>query len=165
MGAQEVLNVAAKTERDGIKFYADAAVSASNQLVKKMFESFVREEERHLQFIEAIMAKRKVEISHSALMAEVKTIFTTAPKSLQGKVQATDNDLKALDFGLQIERKSYDFYTDWKAKTESPEVRALCDTLAEEENRHFHLFTQMKEYLDRTGDWYMVEEGWIFDGG
>jgi rubrerythrin len=163
MNAKEVLNVAAQTERDGINFYRSAAAGASNELARKMFDSFVSEEGKHLALIEDVMAKRRVQHASSKFLADVKTVFTSTPKSLRDKLPATADDLKAIDFALEIEKKSYDFYSKWQGEADAPEVRDLCGFLAGEENKHFRLFSNLKEYLDRTADWFMVEEGWNFD--
>ena len=165
MSEKTVLNTAAQTERDGRAFYLQAAAEASNRLAREMFEALAAEEAKHLEYIEALMAKRKVEHVPSTLQAHIKTLFTAAPEALRAKVKATETDRKAVAFALDIERKSYDFYMKWKDQADSESVRELCRELAEQENFHYRLFNQMREYLDRTGDWFMREEHWIFDGG
>jgi len=165
MNPQEILNRAAQMERDGRAFYLKAAAESSNVLAKQMFEAFAAEEARHLSLIESLAAKRGVTLVPSDFTARLKNIFTSAPESLRAGARAADGDRKAIAFALEIEEKSYNLYKEWETKASAPEVRDLCRFLAEEENRHYRLFANIGEYLDRTADWFMREEHWIFEGG
>jgi rubrerythrin len=164
MTEQEILGVAAQTERDGIKFYSSAATTAGSELAKKMFLSLAQEEEKHLEYIQELLAQKKLKHAPNLDMAKVRTVFTQLSKQ-ERLATKTDTDRQALDLALQMEQQSYDYYGKYAGEAESADMRELCVTLMREENKHFRLFTNLKEYLERPGDWFMKEENWIFDGG
>ena len=164
MTEQEILNVAAQTERDGVKFYSSSAASAGNELAKKMFLSLAQEEEKHLRYIEALLTRKKLAQAPNLDMAKVRTVFTQLSKK-ERMATKTDTDRQALDLALEMEQQAYNYYGKYAGEAESADVRELCDALMREENKHFRLFTNLKEYLERPGDWFMKEENWIFDGG
>jgi len=165
MTEKEILETAARTERDGIEFYHQAAREGGNPMVQRMYEAFVKEEEKHLDYILTLMDDREIERRPSELMGQIRTIFTEAPEELRTQARATDSDREAIAFALKIEEEAYNLYARWAEEAETQRARDLCSLLANEENDHYRLFTNMNEYLDRTSDWFMRDEGWIFDGG
>ncbi len=61
-----------------------------------------------------------------------------------------------IDIAIQTEQAGYAFYQAAVEATDSPQVRALCEWLAEEEKVHERVFQGMKENLEpqeMLGEW------------
>lgn len=63
------------------------------------------------------------------------------------KLQAKKSLSEILDVAIEFERTARDFYTDLIPKV-SKQIRYLVEELADEEQRHFDLFTELKSRPD-----------------
>jgi rubrerythrin len=152
---------AIKLEEDGLKFYLDAAAKAASDPMKKMFESLAADETNHIDWIHA----RNPGVDSStdanrALYAKLKTVFADAPA-----VEKADSDVAAIDVAIGMEEKSAALYAEWAAEGDSGEIRKLGAVLVGQERFHRQLLVNMKEYMESTGDWFLAEERWNFEGG
>ena len=161
----QILHAAAQLERDGHKFYVSAAARASNQLARKMLESFAIDERLHLQWIEQLSGGKVPKTSPPGeIYSRLRDIFANAPQTLRQAAASTD-DIQAVDTAIGMETKSADAYANWAKDAPDADTRALFATLVQFERNHREILENTREYLDRTGDWFMQQEGWIFDGG
>jgi len=76
-----------------------------------------------------------------------------------------EDDIKAVSVALGMEKKSVAAYDKWASEADDKDVRELCAKLADFERVHVKVLYNTVEYLEHTGDWFMQEEGWMFDGG
>jgi rubrerythrin len=161
-----VVDTARKTEMDGRKFYADIAARSANPLAKRMFESLAEAEEKHLEFIEAL-AKGEFAAGpyNQDLSRRLATVFSSLSDGIKSQAKSTEDDIAALDVGIEMEDKSMAFYREWSEKASDEGVRKFCDRLRAEEEDHWRILQSTREYLGETGNWFMVQEGWSFDGG
>ena len=163
---QTVVDAARKTEMDGRKFYAGTAAKTANPLAKRMFESLVAAEEEHLKFIEQLAAGEfKASPYKGEFARRLATVFSELGDEVKSRTASVEDDVKALDFAIDMEDKSMAFYRKW-AETGSDEVvRKFCARMRDEEEDHWRILQSTRDYLDDTGNWFMVQEGWSFDGG
>ncbi len=161
-----ILETARHTEQDGKQFYGGAAAKTSNPLARKMFDYLAEAEQKHIEFIEALAAgKLKVAPYAGEFAAALRNVFQDMPESLRSKAAGTPDDIQALKVGIEMEDKSLAFYRTWAKKAASGEARTLCERLAAEEEDHWRILSGTLEYLENTGNWFMVQERWSFDGG
>jgi len=152
---------AIKLEEDGRRFYLDSAAKAGSEPVKQIFESLAADETDHIDWIHA----RNPGVDSStdanrALYAKLKTVFSDAPT-----VEKTDSDISAIDVAIGMEEKAAAVYAEWAAEEDSEEIRKLGAVLVGQERFHRQLLENMKEYMDSSGDWFLAEERWNFEGG
>jgi rubrerythrin len=161
-----ILETARRTEQDGKKFYEAAAAKTANPLAAKMFESLAEAEDKHLEIIEALAAGRLRLTPYSGEFAEaLRNVFEDMPESVKARAASTPDDVEALKVGIEMEDQSLAFYRQWAKKAVSLEARKLCERLAVEEEDHWKVLTGTLEYLEDTGNWFMAQEHWSFDGG
>jgi rubrerythrin len=162
----EILSSAKQLEVDGRAFYLKIAAKTKNQLTRKMFISLADDELKHIEWIEkqsvgGITAKK----SNQELSQRLKAVFADLPKSVIKDIEASDDDIKAVDIALEMERKSRDAYAEWAKKSSDKDIQSLFKALTGIEQFHYDLLQNTKEYFLKTSDWFMMEEGWMFDGG
>ncbi len=163
---QQILDTALKLEQDGHAFYMDAANSASNPLAKKMYQSLAADEQKHMEWIQALLEGRTPGMTRiSDTYERLRGIFADAPESLRKEVKAAAGDQASLTIGMNMEDKSAAAYQKWSDETADSQLKALLANLAEFERGHRRILENTLEYLDKTGDWFMVEEQWNFEGG
>ncbi len=165
------VKVAIKMEVDGMAFYAEAAKNTTDPLGKKMFESFVEDERRHLQALENIF-KGVSYMTFDEMFQNrspnktIHTIFSNAKKEMEKpQAQANPDDIKALVMAMKMEKEGYDYYIDISKNSENEDIRKLFTVLAKEENEHFTLLQNSHTFLTDTGNWYLWEEMGGLDGG
>ena len=165
-GKDEFLASARQLEIDGRTFYLKIAGKTKNELTRRMFQSLADDEIKHIEWIDKQSAggytskKSNIELSQ-----KLKTIFADVPEGVIKAIEATDDDIKAVDIALDMERKSRDTYAEWAKKSNDKEIQNLFKALTGIEQYHYDLLQNTKDYFEKTSDWFMMEEGWMFDGG
>lgn len=163
---QTVVDVARKTEMDGRKFYAETAAKTANPLAKRMFESLVAAEQEHLKFIDQLAkGEFRAEAYNHEFSRSLATVFSNVGGDVKAQTESTDDDIAALDFAIDLEDKSMAFYRRWAETGTDETVRKFCARMRDEEEDHWRILQSTKDYLGDTGNWFMVQEGWSFDGG
>ena len=165
-GKEEYLASARQLEVDGRSFYMKIADATKNPLTKRMFQSLADDELKHIEWIDKQSAKGITsEKANAELSKRLKTIFADVPEKVIKEIEATDDDIKAIDIALDMESKSRDAYAEWAGKSDTKEVQNLFKALTGIEQYHYDLLQNTKNYFEKTSDWFMMEEGWMFDGG
>ena len=165
-GKEEILATAKQLEVDGREIYLQTAGKTKNEVTSKMFESLADDELNHMEWIDqqspgGVTAGK----SNEALYSRLKTIFAEVPEEVREAAETSSDDIQAIDTALGMEQKSRDAYAEWAKQSEDEEIRELFSALTGIEQFHYELLQNMKEYFQKTSDWFMVEERWSFDGG
>lgn len=159
-GKQEIIRAALQLERDGRKFYLDAAAKTSNPLARKMLESLAEDEVRHIEWMEQLTpGEKSAEEVNKNLYRRLSHIFANAPEAVQRTAEVAEDDMQAIRLGIEMEVKSRDAYLKWAEESETEEVRSLCSVLAEAERYHRELLGNTIEYLEHSIDWFLQDKG------
>jgi rubrerythrin len=130
-----------------------------------MFEGLAQDELNHIDWIENLSpGADTAESANRELYDRLKPIFAGVPAGLRLSAELTDTDLEAIDIAIGMEEKSITAYEKWAAEDDSEDVQTLCDALAGQERCHRQMLENIREYLDKTADWFMQEEQWNFEG-
>jgi len=160
MGKQDIIRAAIQLERDGRKFYLDAAAKTSNALARKMFESLADDELRHIEWIEQLApGEKSAEAVNKELYQRLSNIFANAPESVRRIAEVAQDDIEAIKLGVEMEVKSRNAYLRWAEASETEELRFLCNVLAEAERFHQELLENTIEYLEHSIDWFLQDKG------
>jgi len=163
----EIIEAAIQLERDGHQFYLSMAAKASSDLARQMLESLADDELVHIEWIErelspgeevAVGTKKKT-------YDRLRGIFADVPEELRNAAASSEDDIEAVNTAIKMEEKTRAAYLKWAEETDSDDLRNLCNVLADQESFHREVLENTIQYLESTGDWFMVEEGWHFDGG
>lgn len=172
-------------ERDGYRFYLEAAERSADSMGKSTFLDLARAEEDHLRLLlveyesvssgqgwvdpeEAMAREVEVDITmplfpgDEGVLEEGESPFgeTWAAYEIDG----ISGDLAALEFGMEMERRFYQAYK--KASTEARDMagRQAYEFLMREENGHFKLIQDAHSYLSDNKHWWDDEELPFFEG-
>ncbi len=166
-GKQEIIRAAIQLEHAGRKFYLDVADKASSDLARRMFESLADDELLHIEWIAKNLSPREetARATKKKTYDRLRGIFADVPETVREAAASSKDDIEAINLAIKMEEKSCAAYIKWADETDSDELRELCNVLADQETFHRELLENTIQYLERSGDWFMVEEGWHFDGG
>jgi rubrerythrin len=164
-GKEEILATAIQLERDGRKFYLDAAAKVTNPLARQMLESLADDEVKHIEWIEPIdPGSSSASSINKGFYERMKGIFADAPSDVRQAVAASDDDIQPLRLAIEMEEKAEAAYTAWGKETDQEDVRHLCTVLADTERFHRQVLQNTINYLKEPSEWFMQEENWNFEG-
>lgn len=158
------LDVAKRMETDAIRFYSDAAKKSSCAVGKKMFETIVEDEKRHLDMIGQIAQGMNLVPQDMTPMKRVQTAFEKMKDQMLKRAAACKDDLDALKIAMEMEKEGEAYYQKSLAAAKTDKERALFSRLIEEERQHYAIFSNTHEHLADTGNWFMWEERGIVEG-
>jgi bacterioferritin (cytochrome b1) len=151
-----VLTKAMKLEREGKRFYLQAAEASQDAETAGMFKTLAEDEEHHYAYIERQVNELKAGKGwvHIPELDQVKPVDAQAPIFPAGKqapeVLAAKPSLEdALLFGLDTEIKSYELYKNCSLEIDNPEAKQMFEKLAAAERGHFD--TLMMRYESHFG--------------
>ncbi len=165
---EQSLQLAIDMEREGKAFYLKAASGSENTLARKIFEELARQEDFHIERILQIYEKMKGEESFKEWITSVAGIGSldkVFQESLQEKAQASENDLNALRFGLELEDKSIKYYEKLASNALDSYEKRFYLTLSHEERDHYLRIMDSIEYLSDPVGWFYTKQRAMVDGG
>lgn len=165
MSLSKALETAIKMETDAMKFYREAAGRTSHALGKRLFESFVVDEMRHIKMLQNIMNDMDVEVKFVHPKEDIKTVFSELKDKMMQRVSATTDDRDAVKVALDFEKEGYDFYKRSALEATEGKEKKLFEILTVEEDRHYKLLENTHRFLEDTGEWFMWEEHGMLEGG
>ena len=161
----KALEIAEKQESDGIDWYAKLADRCGSEAAKQMFLSFKKDEERHLKWVKNLADGVGVDLSQAPLPREsIKTVFDEADDETEDVAESTESQKEAIDVALEMEKKSFDNYKQAADDTGDAVARAMFERLAQEENQHYEMLENTREYLDNSDRWFLAEENALIMG-
>lgn len=181
-----VLRRAMQIERNGYRFYIDVAERAVSERGKEVFRGLAADETNHLHLLlveyealesgigwldpdEALEQKLDFDPANPDLPGEEypepMPIFAPARVPRLGRgVPSLDNDLAALEFAMETEQMSYDLYKTSAEEQPDQAAKEVYEMLAREENRHYVLLQNSRDYLLNNQTWWDTEELPFFEG-
>jgi rubrerythrin len=165
----DALGIAIRMEEEGIRFYSKAAGQAGHTLARKMFESLVKDEERHRAIFQEMAAQEGVrpgradELDASSPAKRIQSIFKDAAK-VKKSLRSADEVIRAIDLALGMEEKSYFFYAGAAKTMADPQEKQILLKIAEEENEHFRILNDTRLYLTYPEMWNIIQEKPVIDG-
>ena len=174
-----ILRRAMQIERDGYKFYREAAERAVGERGKSMFRGLADDEERHLRLL--LLEYQSLESGQgwidSTQALEQELALDPANPDLPGeeypepwpiftpaRQPSLAGDVAALEFGMETEQLSYDLYKEAAEEQADPAAKQVYELLAKEESRHYEILQSSHDYLVDNQTWWDSEELPFFTG-
>ncbi|MBE0427445.1 MAG: ferritin family protein [Nitrospirae bacterium] len=159
------IEIAIKMETDAINFYREASERTHHPVGKKMFQSIMKDEKRHLELLSQILDEINITIQEVSPMQNIRTVFETMKDAMMKRVEATTDELEAFKIAMNMEKEGIEFYKNALTQALREKEITLFKRLIEEEQQHYDIFSNTYFFLSDTGSWFMWEEHSIVDGG
>jgi len=167
----EALQIAIQMEIDGKEYYRKASQESSNKLGKQLLQSLATEEDVHRQKFKQIYdairnqkAWPKTDFQPDG-GKRLRTIFAQATEEIGSKVKAPATELDVIQTAIDMENKTYDYYTHQGGSATYDAERDFYQTLAAEEKEHQLILLDYYEYLKDPAGWFVTKEHPSLDGG
>lgn len=158
----EIVKTAIQMEKEGYQFYMENADKISDPNGKAMFKQLAKDELDHQKLFETEYdslektGKWKKSEKLSEPVFPKSQIFPS--RQQVEKIREKPNELKALKIGMELERKSQEFYSNEAKRTEDPDEGATLNHLAEIERGHLAILEAERDSLRNTGYWFDFKE-------
>ncbi len=166
-------------ERDGYNFYTQAAGRASGERGKATFLDLAAQEEDHMRLMlaeyraleagkgwipyeEAIKADFPLDPANPDLPGEEPP--EPSPIFSPGRDASLAGDIAALEFGMETEQMSRQLYAQAAQETDDPQARQAYEFLSKQEEEHYRLLQNTRDYLAQNDTWWDSEELPFFTG-
>ena len=129
------LQLAIRTEKDGHRFYSQAAVRATHSLARETFAAFARDELHHMEIIQSFYAAlvgghewqglSALDREEAVFAQEMKTIFHHALQNVDQTAKATSDAMDAFSLAAQLECEGIRFYARLAEETRDGNTKKL----------------------------------------
>ena len=167
----EAVGMAVEMEKKGAAFYTDVAAKMSSPFAKSRFLSIAQDEKRHERIFREMAAKAGVtpadldQMDQEGPIARIQGIFRELGRQVSEELNADDDQVKALDIAIDMEKDAYKFYSETAEACADPQEKKMLLKIANEENDHYRIFDDTRLYLTNQEEWNIKEEKPVIDGG
>ena len=163
--ALQALERGMSTEIWGKRFYEEAVARTAPEDGKRVFQSLVEEEGKHLDILRgqyaAVSGEREwVSIEKATALAaavDPTDIFPEASAAEQ-LIPEDANDEQALQMAMDFERRGYELYDREAKNATSPNAKAMWEYLAKAEDQHYAFLQKTLDFLATNGTWYFDDQ-------
>ncbi len=160
----EALKQALDFEKKGRSLYEEASASTTNEIVKRTFSYLAGQEEFHIQEIRKYMDMNRIELAGDQ-QHETRQFFMGTIEQFRHKTSVSKDDIKAHETALELEKESYDFYSQQYHASKEPELKQFFEFLMKQEKAHYELVDKTLQFIRDPVAFYQRSEDSIFEGG
>ncbi len=159
----EILRSAIIMEIEGEKFFSKAALRMKHPRAKDTFVSLAKQERRHVKVLEEEL--QRVErggdwVSPSSVKGSAASggsIFREA-EGTEDPLDPKAGELEVLKFGMDVERKSVEYYRRASVEVENAKAREVFNWLVGEEAGHLAILNAEYDLRSRSGFYFDIPE-------
>jgi rubrerythrin len=152
MTTMDIFEFAMEKEQFAEQYYRKLAESAPHKGLVSIFTMLADEEHTHYEVILKMKEGVPAEVADTILLTNAKTIFAKI-RHTREKFKFGDTQIDTYKKAREIERDSRAFYRQKALETQDPRQKAIFNTLAEEENKHYFLLDNIIEFVSRPKTW------------
>lgn len=158
--AIEAIKMAIKMEKDGLRFYEDAAKKTENELAKKTFLRIAKDEAIHLKTFQQMFDT----ITGTDAWRELAKFTPTVGKvplfegEIEKKGDVNPSEVDALRIAIDNERKGIEHYKKTAEASGDEMAKEIFEKIREEEEYHYDLLQAQLDYLTKSGFWLDIGE-------
>lgn len=152
--SRDALQVAIANEQQGLHFYSRTLEVTKNEATRAVFARLIEEETRHLaalqkEYAALRQAHRWLDDEPSLLYFDHERLESIFPTGHHHIVQIAQSatPTEALHMAMAVERRSYEFFSDYADKVEQSQGKAIFRKFASEEQRHLRMIRHAYDAL------------------
>lgn len=157
----DAIKKAIQMEKDGRKFYLNAATQTTSPMGVLVFQNLAADELMHLETFQKIFEKKvgRKEWDELAKSSRKYADLTVFPKDLTSAkgAETNTNELDALNMAMDAEKGAIQFYGEILKGTKDPMVRDILKEIIQQEKSHLFILNEEFNYLSTSGYWYEMD--------
>jgi rubrerythrin len=148
----DIFEFAMEKEQLSEQYYRKLAESAPTKGLISILTMLADEEHNHFEVVSKMKEGASAGVAETILLTNAKTIFAKMRQSRE-KFKFGDSQIALYKKAQDIEKDSRSFYLQKAKESEDPRHKAIFNTLAEEENKHYFLLENIIEFVSRPQSW------------
>ncbi len=147
--AEEVVEMAINTEKNGKEFYAGAAKDTEDKTLKDLFDFLAMQEDQHRKRFEGLRGKTEkliqpddMEEVEKYLNTIVSSEFFLGNEKTLVKAKKAKSREELLSFALQFEKDTLLFFTEISELSEG-KTREVLEEIIKEEKKHVRIIGEL----------------------
>jgi rubrerythrin len=156
----EAIKMAIQMEKDGLRYYEQAAERTENKLAKKMFHKIAQDEVIHLKTFQKIFDTMtgSEEWREMAKFTPKVGEIPVFEGGIEKKGDVNPSDVDALRVAIDNERKGIEHYKKAASAAVDKMAKEIFNKIREEEEYHYDLLQAQLDYLTQSGFWFDIGE-------
>jgi rubrerythrin len=147
----DIFEFAIEMESQGQAYYQQLAEKTTHTGLRKILSMLADDELKHQAAIEKVRVSN-CHIPETAILDNAKNVFQQM-KDFGGEIDLSGDEEDLYRHAMDLELKSQGFYNDKADQMESPAQKELFLKLAEEENKHYHLLSNLVDFVAAPKTW------------
>jgi rubrerythrin len=158
----EIYELAMQMEKEGENYYRGLASKTDHHGLKSILGMLADAKAKQYNLFTCLERRDHTQTTDTALLAEVKKIFTQMKK--EKKSGGTLPDITLYRHALERESKLIDLYRSKADEIKDPAPKEAFLKIAREEEKHFSILEEIVEFMTRPDtwlenpEWYHLEE-------
>jgi rubrerythrin len=148
----DIFEFAIEKEQLSEQFYRELAQRAPHKGLVSIFTMLADEEHGHIEVVTKMKEGLPTQVTETILLTNAKTIFAKMRQS-KDKFKFGDSQIDLYRKAQDIEKESRAYYRQKAQESDNPSHKAIFNTLAEEENKHYFLLDNIIEFVSRPQAW------------
>lgn len=148
----DIFEFAVEKEQLSEQYYRQLAQQAPHKGLISILTMLADEEHGHVEVVSKMKQGVPAEVADTILLTNAKTIFAKMRQSKE-KFKFGDSQIDLYKKAQDIEKDSRSFYRQKAKESGNPGHKAIFNTLAEEENKHYFLLENIIEFVSRPQTW------------
>lgn len=168
---ETILDAAIANELEGHRILQQAKETALTPIARATFEFLANEEIRHIQLIKEFAqslegvkewdGSRLQELSLADAGSAIRGIFQRFCTQFEEARTADDERQEVYQVAMDMERRGYEFYSGAAEKATDESAKTLFRFLATEEQTHFQMIQDTRDFLKQPDAMLAIEERWM----
>ena len=154
----EAIKTSIDLEKNGRKFYLEAATTTKSESGKKIFQMLADEENLHLATFKKMLKSLDnldnwQDIIKDYPQARQVPVFGVKQPA-KDATKVTTDELNALRLAMKQEKEAISFFEKSSELAENEDVKKIFSFVREQEVFHYNLLQAEYDHLNQTGFWF-----------
>ncbi len=153
-----ILAAGIEVEKFGAEFYTRTSPAVRDKNGSLLLKGLGEDEKKHRKYLEMQMLRLAPGLDPQTVEPENKYIGRIPGEMFMppggGTFFTPDDEIKALEIGIQVEKNSIEMYSEARDLVREPELKEIFGRLVRWEEGHRDVLEENLHYLRRGGTWY-----------
>ena len=147
----DIFEFAIQMECEGQDYYRQLASKTAHTGIKNILNMLADDELKHQEAIEKAQTS-SCDMPETGVLDNAKNVFRQM-QDFGGDIDLSGDEEQLYRHAMDLELKSRSFYKDKADQMESPGQKDLFLKLAEEENKHYHVLSNLVDFVAAPKTW------------
>lgn len=147
----DIFDFAIQMETEGQEYYMELASQTNQTGLKNILKMLAEDEIKHQMAIEKVRISSCI-MADTSVLDDAKNVFRQM-KDFDGDFSLSGDEEHLYRQAMELEEKSRSFYMDKADQVTTSQQKALFKKIAAEEEKHYHLLSNLVDFVGAPKNW------------